>query len=183
MIDPRRTMAVTFTRKAASELRHRLRSLGLRDDITTGTFHSLAYAQLHERWAERGVVAPAMLDRKFGVIAGLLGRRADQNTIRDVLGELEWIAARDITFDAYGFESERNGRTSPVPIAQLVDVADRYAKEKKRLRVVDFDDLLQLAIRDIERDPEYAAIVRWRCLLYTSPSPRDATLSRMPSSA
>ena len=24
---------------------------------------------------------------------------------------------------------------------------------------------------------------RWRCLLYTSPSPRDATLSRMPSSA
>ena len=23
----------------------------------------------------------------------------------------------------------------------------------------------------------------WRCLLYTSPSPRDATLSRMPSSA
>ena len=24
---------------------------------------------------------------------------------------------------------------------------------------------------------------RWGCLLYTSPSPRDATLSRMPSSA
>ena len=24
---------------------------------------------------------------------------------------------------------------------------------------------------------------RWNCLLYTSPSPRDATLSRMPSSA
>ena len=26
-------------------------------------------------------------------------------------------------------------------------------------------------------------IVTWSCLLYTSPSPRDATLSRMPSSA
>ena len=28
-----------------------------------------------------------------------------------------------------------------------------------------------------------AAEARWVCLLYTSPSPRDATLSRMPSSA
>ena len=32
----------------------------------------------------------------------------------------------------------------------------------------------------------YKALVEWQleaCLLYTSPSPRDATLSRMPSSA
>ena len=28
-----------------------------------------------------------------------------------------------------------------------------------------------------------AATMDWICLLYTSPSPRDATLSRMPSSA
>ena len=28
-----------------------------------------------------------------------------------------------------------------------------------------------------------AALYWWTCLLYTSPSPRDATLSRMPSSA
>ena len=39
-----------------------------------------------------------------------------------------------------------------------------------------------LLIDDIERDLEF--IVQSRpCLLYTSPSPRDATLSRMPSSA
>ena len=29
----------------------------------------------------------------------------------------------------------------------------------------------------------YSDVNRWYCLLYTSPSPRDATLSRMPSSA
>ena len=35
------------------------------------------------------------------------------------------------------------------------------------------------------RADEYLAAMRalWTCLLYTSPSPRDATLSRMPSSA
>ena len=32
-------------------------------------------------------------------------------------------------------------------------------------------------------DPRTLAIQPWDCLLYTSPSPRDATLSRMPSSA
>ena len=35
-----------------------------------------------------------------------------------------------------------------------------------------------------ERDNEIAKRAEyWGCLLYTSPSPRDATLSRMPSSA
>ena len=34
-----------------------------------------------------------------------------------------------------------------------------------------------------DRDTLAEWITHWRCLLYTSPSPRDATLSRMPSSA
>lgn len=161
-IDPRRTLAVTFTRKAASELRHRLRTLGLRDDITTGTFHSLAYAQLHERWAERGTSPPDILDRKFKVIADLLGRRSDTSIVLDVMNELEWVTARDIGPDAYGFEADRLGRPTPIPVADLVDIARRYADHKRRKRVIDFDDLLLLAIRDIESDPEYASIVRWR---------------------
>jgi len=161
-IDPRRTMAVTFTRKAASELRHRLRDLGLRDDITTGTFHSLAYAQLHERWAERGVRPPEMLDRKFGVIASLLGRRSDTSMILDVMSELEFLTARNVAPDSYAFESDRMGRTPPVPIADLVQLAKRYSEEKRRMRVIDFDDLLSLAIRDIESDADFAAAVRWR---------------------
>ena len=43
---------------------------------------------------------------------------------------------------------------------------------------------LSLAIFDLDTFIELNAKVRkWTCLLYTSPSPRDATLSRMPSSA
>ena len=161
-IDPQRTMAVTFTRKAASELRSRLRGLGLRDNITTGTFHSLAYAQLHERWAERGVRPPDMLDRKFAVIARLLGRRANTSMIRDTLHELEWITARNLSLARYPHEIDRLDRKPPLPPADIVQTAQRYAEEKKRQRVIDFDDLLSLAIRDIESDPEYASVVRWR---------------------
>ena len=35
----------------------------------------------------------------------------------------------------------------------------------------------------LEMDPDTHAKNMWRCLLYTSPSPRDRTRSRMPSSA
>ena len=44
-------------------------------------------------------------------------------------------------------------------------------------------------IHELANAPEYQVLKMWQglgyysCLLYTSPSPRDATLSRMPSSA
>ena len=37
--DPRHVLALTFTRRASGELTHRLRALGLRDSVATGTFN------------------------------------------------------------------------------------------------------------------------------------------------
>ena len=79
-IDPRRVLALTFTRKAAGELNSRLRSLGLRDSVAAGTFHGIAYAQLRRYWADKNRAAPGLLDRK----ASLVGARRDQ---RDRMGE------------------------------------------------------------------------------------------------
>ena len=42
------------------------------------------------------------------------------------------------------------------------------------------NEVEQLVIKNLLLDEEY---VRKACLLYTSPSPRDRPLSRMPSSA
>ena len=51
--------------------------------------------------------------------------------------------------------------------------------------LIDSDQYLLTCMRYIELNPVRAQMVKHPrdCLLYTSPSPRDATLSRMPSSA
>src|SRR5206468_4939913 len=53
-------LALTFTRKAAGELRSRLRALGAGGAVAAGTFHAVAYAQLRRRWAARGESEPAL---------------------------------------------------------------------------------------------------------------------------
>src|SRR3954466_15351827 len=63
-LDPRHVLALTFTRKAASELGTRLAALGLRDRPTAGTFHAVALAQLSSRAGSNGRPPPVLLERK-----------------------------------------------------------------------------------------------------------------------
>ena len=51
--DASHVAVLTFTRQAANELRRRLRSLGIRDGIIAGTFHSVALGLLRQRWDEQ----------------------------------------------------------------------------------------------------------------------------------
>lgn len=159
--DPRHVLALTFTRKAASELQARLRRLGLRDQVVAGTFHSVSLTQLRRKWEERGIEPPTVLDRKYQLVSQLVGRRAGVE-IADVVGEIEWARARMIHPEHYHAEAEKAGRVPPLAADEMADLMERYGQAKKRRRLVDFDDLLGLAIRDLRADPGYAEAVRWR---------------------
>lgn len=159
--EPARVLALTFTRKAAGELRSRLRASGLRGDVVAGTFHGIALTQLRQRWTEKGITPPTMLESKFRFVSQLVGRQKGVE-ILDVMSEIEWARARLVAPAHYGSAADLAGRTPPMPAEQFSELMVRFQQEKRKRRVVDFDDLLALAIRDLHDDEHYAAGVRWR---------------------
>lgn len=159
--DPKRVLTLTFTRKAASELRERQRQLGLRDNVIAGTFHAIALTQLRERWHEKRTIPPALIDSKLRFISQLMGPNSGTDAL-EVTAEIDWARASLITPENYGAAAAAAGRTPPIDPANISDLMEQFQKEKRRKRIVDFDDLLALATRDLRADPDYAAAVRWR---------------------
>jgi DNA helicase-2/ATP-dependent DNA helicase PcrA len=170
--DARHVLALTFTRKAAGELRSRLRALGVRQQVTAGTFHGIAYGQLRQRWADLGTRPPALLDRKVRVLARVVARRESGRSaagpakagpsLADLAAEVEWAKARMVPPDRYPEAVVAAGRRPPVPADEMAAIYSRYEQEKVRQGLVDFDDLLVACINDLEQDPGFAAAQRWR---------------------
>jgi DNA helicase-2/ATP-dependent DNA helicase PcrA len=158
--DATHVLALTFTRKAAGELGDRLRRLGLRDGVASGTFHGVAFAQLRRHWADQGRSAPTLLVRKSRLLKDLVGN--GQLTVSQLAGEIEWAKARLAGPDDFAAEASRVRRRTPAPPARIADLYRRYEEVKRRARMVDFDDLLRLCTHLIETDATFAAAQRWR---------------------
>ena len=160
--DPRRVLALTFTRKAAGQLRSRLRVLGLRDQVAAGTFHSVAYAQLRTYWRERDQHEPELLNSKYSFITRLLPRDRRSTDPLDVVSEIEWAKARRIPPEAYAGRAEALGRTPPMPPPTIARIYREYEDTKAEKRMVDFDDLLDQCARALRSDRAFGDAQRWR---------------------
>ena len=125
-LDARRVLALTFTRKAAGELNHRLRQLGLRQSAAAGTFHAIALAQLRQRWEERGERAPTLLERKVGFVARLVPRVNDRTTPLDLVAEIEWAKARRILPENYAKAAQIADRKPPMEPERVARVYEDY---------------------------------------------------------
>ncbi|MEE9416375.1 MAG: UvrD-helicase domain-containing protein [Acidimicrobiales bacterium] len=161
-IDPRRVLAITFTRKAASELTRRLRQLGLRDDVGAGTFHGIAFAQLRARANETGRAEPKLLERKVGFVAKLLPRSDERTKPFDVVSEIEWAKARLISPEKYPEAIRAEGRDPTIDPQRLAGLFQDYEDRKNRMGLVDFDDLLGLTATELRRDRRWGDAQRWR---------------------
>jgi DNA helicase-2/ATP-dependent DNA helicase PcrA len=162
--DPAHVLALTFTRKAAGELSDRVRGLGLRDRVATGTFHAVAAAQLRRWWADRGQTPPVILERKGRILGPLVAERPALAGVplAEIAGHLEWARARLIQPEHLAASARLAGRPLPVPGHELGALMQRYEHEKLRRGLIDFDDLLARCADAMERDPAFAAAQRWR---------------------
>jgi DNA helicase-2/ATP-dependent DNA helicase PcrA len=156
---PGRVMAVTFTAKAAGELRGRLRALGI-EGVAARTFHAAALAQLNFFWPTlAGSPAPSIIDNKVRVLgqaAEQLRLRLDTATLRDVASEIEWRKVSMMSIDQHAALGRSVGRVST---EQLVDLQRGYEVLKDDRRQLDFEDVLLACAGMLEAEPRVAASV------------------------
>jgi DNA helicase-2/ATP-dependent DNA helicase PcrA len=154
-------LALTFTRKAAGELRDRLARLGLRGGVAAGTFHGIAYAQLRSHWADNRHTAPTLLSRKAPVLAEVLRGNRDLSAAA-LASEIEWAKARLLGPDGYAEGTQTHRRRPPVSADRIATHYRRYEELKGQQKLVDFDDLLKLCGDALLADQSFAAAQRWR---------------------
>ncbi|MFV0309691.1 MAG: ATP-dependent helicase [Desertimonas sp.] len=156
--EARHTMALTFTREAAGELRRRLRQHGLRDAVETGTFHAHALGLLRQRWHDLDRPAPSILNDR----GRFLGEIADGVPLTTLANEADWAAARGVRADRYERAASEHRRRGPTPSAAIAAALGRYETLKHRRGVIDLDDLLRLLVDELASDERYAEQVRYR---------------------
>lgn len=156
---PSRVMAVTFTAKAAGELRGRLRALGI-EGVAARTFHAAALAQLNFFWPTlAGSPAPAIVDNKvrlLGQAAEQLRLRLDTATLRDIASQIEWRKVSMLSIDQYAALGRSVGRVSA---EQLVELQRAFETLKDERRQLDFEDVLLACAGMLEAEPRVAASV------------------------
>jgi len=165
-------LAVTFTDKAATEMRERLAALGVRG-VSARTFHSAALAQLREHSGEVGKIFPskALALRQIG---NTLPPPYKFRPAGDLATEVEWAKNRRLTPEAY---LEGLGEHEPpIPPELMLRVFRRYEDQKAERGLVDFEDLLELTIRLFDEDPAALAAVRARYRAFTVDEYQDVNL-------
>jgi DNA helicase-2/ATP-dependent DNA helicase PcrA len=166
---PAQIMAVTFTDKAAGELRERLATLGAAG-VRASTFHSAALRQLRHFAPERvGRILPSKA-LALRQIANRLPAPYKFRPAGDLATEIEWAKNRRIPPAEYG------DRQPPIPLDLMQRVYAEYERRKEADGLVDFEDLLELAVRLFETDGAARETFRAQYRAFTVDEYQDVNL-------
>jgi DNA helicase-2/ATP-dependent DNA helicase PcrA len=161
-MDPHKTLALTFTARAAGEMRARLRSLGV-PSVAARTIHAAALKQLTFFWPQVfGGRTPDLITTKSSFLSEAIKRAQLQSELsttsrellRDIATEIEWAKVSQIAPSDYLAESQKRTIKPRINPEQLAKVYTAYESVKHQERAIDFEDVLLLTTAMIEQERE-----------------------------
>lgn len=166
---PEHGLALTFTNKAALELKHRLQTMSI-NALTTGTFHAVALRQLSYFWPQvfGGSIWP--IQARTTILSTLTSRYSIAGR-RYIEAEIDWLKSSGLDASAY----VRLNRNGEVPAGDIAEIYGRYQDLTHSKRVIDFDDILQLTLGLLSNHPEILKEVRKRYTWFTVDEYQDVT--------
>lgn len=161
---PQRVLAVTFTARAAGEMRTRLRDLGV-GGVQARTFHAAALRQLHFFWPQAiGGAAPEIMSHKAPAVAqaaASLRLQFDRTGIRDLAAEVEWAKVNMLTPETYAAAAAAARREPPgLDATGMARLLETYEQVKSDRGVIDFEDVLLVTVGILAERDDIARTVR-----------------------
>ena len=166
-ISPFNILAVTFTNKAATEMRTRVETLlhiSARS-LWIGTFHGLSHRFLRAHWQEAGLVQTFQIldsDDQYRMVRRVL-QSLNLDEDRFPPKEAQWF------INAQKEEGREPHQVEPRDYAgqTLIKVYQAYQEACQRAGVIDFADLLLKTVKVMQNNAELRAHYqqRFRCLL------------------
>jgi DNA helicase-2/ATP-dependent DNA helicase PcrA len=161
-MDPQKVLALTFTARAAGEMRARLRSLGV-PTVAARTLHSAALKQLLFFWPTVfGGRTPDLITSKSGFITEAIRRAGlssslsitNRELMRDIASEIEWAKVSEVAPEDFLNEIAQRVTKPRVNAEQLVQLYVAYESIKKQELAIDFEDVLLLCAAMVEEERE-----------------------------
>jgi DNA helicase-2/ATP-dependent DNA helicase PcrA len=165
-----RVMALTYTNRAAGELRSRLRSLGI-PGVTVRTFHAAALSQLEYFWPQyAGVPAPRVLESKSKLLAQICEEKRvqfDSGILRDLAAEIEWRKFTVRSLEEYADVVANRPAIQGISPAANLEIQAAYEDAKVKAGRLDWEDVLVLTLGLLRAEPRALAHVQQQYRFYT----------------